>query len=96
LNSLAPSELHLASSNEDAFRPAEADVSFSTDEMAVELAVDADAGEGQAILTATGEVYYCRHEDNAVCLIDAVDLALPVTVASGGRSEAVLEYELPQ
>ncbi len=42
------------------------------------------------------EVYYCREGEEAVCLIDKVDLALPITVTAGGVAVAVIEYELPQ
>jgi len=63
---------------------------------AVELAIAGATGSGQAILSATGEIYYCRLGDEAVCLIDNVDLALPITVAPGGAAVAVIEYELPQ
>ena len=63
---------------------------------AVELRIAATAASGQAILSATGEIYYCREGEEAVCLIDKVDLALPITVVAGGAAVAVIEYELPQ
>jgi hypothetical protein len=52
---------------------------------------------GQAIVSAVGQVYYCRENQNAICLVDQLDLALPVTVsAAAPAGEAVMEYELPQ
>ncbi len=96
LNDLIESRLMLGTSNADAFSPSEANVSFQVSDPAVELHVAAAAAAGQAILTATGEVYYCREGEEAVCLIDRVDLALPITVAPGGAAVAAIQYELPQ
>ncbi len=96
LNDLIESRLTLQTSNADALTPSEADVSFQVSYAAVVLQVGADAAPGQAILSATGEVYYCREGEEAVCLIDKVDLALPITVVPGGAAVAVIAYELPQ
>jgi hypothetical protein len=55
------------------------------------------AKEGQAIISAAGQVYYCRENQNAICLVDQLDIALPVTVsAAAPAGDAVMEYELPQ
>jgi sugar lactone lactonase YvrE len=96
LNDLIESHLTLATSNADAFNPSEDALTFQVSDVAVELQVGADAASGQAILSATGEIYYCREGEEAVCLIDEVDLALPITVVAGGAAVAVIEYELPQ
>ncbi|MCH8052297.1 MAG: redoxin domain-containing protein [Chloroflexi bacterium] len=96
LNDLIESRLTLSTSNADAFSPSETDVTFQVSDHAVELQVGAKAASGQAILSATGEIYYCREGEEAVCLIDKVDLALPITVVAGGAAVAVIEYELPQ
>jgi hypothetical protein len=48
------------------------------------------------VLTLRGEVYYCRVGEEAVCLIDAVDLAVPVTVSESSREDVIsVEYALP-
>ena len=96
LNDLIESRLTLSTSNADAFSPSETDVTFQVSDAAVELRIAATAASGQAILSATGEIYYCREGEEAVCLIDKVDLALPITVVAGGAAVAVIEYELPQ
>ena len=96
LNELIESHLTLGTSNADAFGPSEADLTFQVSDPAVELRIAGTAGSGKAILSATGEVYYCREGEEAVCLIDKVDLALPITVAAGGATVAVIQYELPQ
>lgn len=95
LNELAPSVLALSSSNGDAFSTSDDEVSFSVSDPSVEIEVPASVAEGQAILSATGEIYYCRDGEESICLIDRVDLALPLTVAVGGASAALLDYELP-
>ena len=94
--SRALSYLTLATSNADAFSPSQADITFQVSDTAVELRVSAEAASGQAILSATGEIYYCREGEEAVCLIDKVDLALPITVVAGGATVAIIDYELPQ
>lgn len=96
LNELAPSQLTLATSNPDAFSPGKSEISFATAETSVEVTVPADVKNGQAILSVTGDIYYCREGEEAVCLIDRLDIALPVTVAAAGASsEALMEYQLP-
>ena len=96
LNDLIESHLTLATSNADAFSPSENALTFQVSDTAVEFRVEAEVASGQAILSATGEVYYCRVGEEAVCLIDEVDLALPITVVAGGAAAAVIDYELPQ
>jgi DNA-binding beta-propeller fold protein YncE len=97
LNNLAPSQLTLTTSNADAFSPGQSDVTFSTADTSVQLTVPATVKEGQAIVSAAGQVYYCRENQNAICLVDQVDIALPVTVsAAAPTGDALMEYELPQ
>lgn len=96
LNDLIESHLTLTTSNADAFDPSETDLTFQVSDPTVSLQAGAAIASGQAILSATGEVYYCREGEEAICLIDKVDLALPVTVVAGGAAAAVIEYELPQ
>ncbi len=68
-----------------------------TDESFVELVVPVSLTNGDAILTAQGQVYYCRYGDEAICLIENVDIAVPVTVEPGaGQREVVLDYLLPE
>lgn len=96
LNSLAPSMLALASSNTPALEPGEMSVEWSSDEPSIVLTVPIDTGGGEAILTAEGPVYYCRSGEEAICLIEDVDIALPVTVdPSAPSGDLVLDYALP-
>ncbi|MEX2391390.1 MAG: thioredoxin-like domain-containing protein [Dehalococcoidia bacterium] len=95
LNDLVESRLVLSTSNVDAFSPEDAAVSFQVSDSAVDLSITAEAAAGQAILSAVGEVYYCRVSEEAVCLIDDVDLALPLTISATGEPEVLIEYELP-
>lgn len=97
LNDLIASNLAFSTSDEGVFTADQEDVTFQVDDPMIELSVPASASEGQAILSATGSIYYCRLGEEAVCLIDDVDLALPLTVTAGASSDsAVIEYELPQ
>ncbi|MEO8456772.1 MAG: thioredoxin-like domain-containing protein [Chloroflexota bacterium] len=97
LNNLAPSDLKLTTSNATAFAPQQADVMFTSSDVFVEVSVPVTAASGQAILSAAGQVYYCRENENAICLVDQVDIALPVTISDGAPAgDAVLSYTLPK
>ena len=96
LNSLAPSMLTLSSSNLPALTPGDDSLEWLTDEPFIELIVPIAVMDGQAILTAEGPVFYCRKGEEAICLIENVDIALPVTVTPGASSdELLLDYVLP-
>ena len=97
LNELVESRLSLATSSEPSLTIVQDVVSFKTNEPAVDLSAPVQVGAGQAVLTLRGEVYYCRDGEEAICLIDAVDLAVPVTVAESSREDTVaIEYALPE
>lgn len=96
LNSLAPSMLALMSSNDPALAPGQENVEWSSDDSSIELTVPVSVSSGAAILTAAGPVYYCRSGSEAICLVEDVDIALPVTVDPGAASgDLVLDYALP-
>lgn len=96
LNSLAPSILALTSSNTPVLTPGQSSVEWASDEPFIELAIPVDVSDGEAILTAEGPVYYCRSGDEAICLIEEVDIALPVSVEAGAPDgNLVLDYALP-
>ena len=96
LNSLAPSELTLSSSNEPVLELRQGSVDWATSEPFVEIIVPLSVNGGDAVLTAQGQVFYCRYGEEGICLIENVDIALPVTVAPGtAQAEVVLDYQLP-
>ena len=96
LNSLVRSELTLTSSNAPVLELGEETIGWTTDDPFVELLVSVSVNDGDAVLTAQGQVYYCRKGDEAICLIENVDIALPLTVEAGAASsQVVLDYELP-
>ena len=96
LNSLAPSELKLTSSNAPVLELGKDTIGWATDDPFVELLVSVSVNDGDAILTARGQVYYCRKGEEAICLIENVDIALPLTVKPGAASgQVVLDYALP-
>jgi len=97
LNELVASRLSLATSSEPSLTIQQDVVSFETNLPAVELSAPVQVGAGDAILTVRGEVYYCRDGEEAICLIDAVDLAVPVTVAESSHENTVaIDYALPE
>jgi hypothetical protein len=97
LNDLAPSQLTLSTSDGTAFSPGQSDVTFSTSDASVEVSVPVTASTGQAIVSAAGQVYYCKQGEDAICLVDQLDIALPLTVSDGAPAgDAVMQYELPK
>ncbi len=95
LNSLAPSELVLSSSNSPTLEPEEKVVTWSTDDEAVEVVVPVNVELGDAILSAEGSVYYCRTGEEALCLIADLQITLPVTVDAAATGRIItLDYEL--
>jgi hypothetical protein len=96
LNALAPSRLSLATSNEPALTIRQDVISFETGAPAAVVTAPVQVGVGDAILTLKGEIYYCRDGEEAICLIDTVDLAVPVSVAEMYTARTVtIEYALP-
>ncbi len=96
LNSLAPSKLTLATSNPAVIEPGERTLAWSSDEPGLTLEIPAIYGDGQAVLTATGQLYYCRENEEALCFIQQVEISIPLTVTpSSSLSLATLAIELP-
>ena len=97
LNDLAPSQLTLSTSDGTAFSPEQTDITFSIKQPSVEISVPVSAATGQAIVSAVGQVYYCRQGQDGICLVDQLDIALPLTVsADAPAGDAVMQYELPK
>lgn len=95
LNSLAPSRLALTSSNPAVVALGEDEVAWSTDEVSVEVPVPVMLAEGEATITATGHAYFCATGEEALCLIQALEVTIPVRVSAGAQGgEVVAEYTL--
>lgn len=61
------------------------------------MSIPVTAGAGHAIVSAVGQVYYCRQNENAICLVDQLDIALPLIVSADAPvGDAVMQYELPK
>ena len=96
LNSLAPSKLTLTSSNAAVVELGESVITWETDDPGIVLPIPSSFAQGSATVTAAGTVYYCRDGEEALCLIQQVELTLPITVAADASAGAVqVEYILP-
>ncbi len=96
LNSLAPSHLTLSTSNAAVVELGESTVSWETDDVQIRLPIPTVFGNGKATVTASGTIYYCRFGEQALCLIQQIELIVPITVQQGAESGAVeVEYVLP-
>lgn len=96
LNSLAPGRLDLASSNPAVASLGEVAVSWSSDETEVTLPIPVLLAGGQATVTASGAVYYCRKDEQELCLIQQIELVIPVEVHDGATAgEVRATYTLP-
>ncbi len=95
LNSLAPSSLDLVAANPEVLDLGESTISWSTDDSMVEIPIPVVLANGSTTLTFTGAAYFCAEGEEALCLIQQLEIVVPVEVnagASGG--ELVVQYEL--
>ena len=96
LNAAAPSRLELASSSDRVVQLSETELSWSTDDESFTIPIPIELREGEAEITGTGVVYFCRTGKEAICLIQQVQLVVPVRVsATATAGEVVVEYLLP-
>ena len=96
LNSLAPSQLSLSSSNPAVLELGETALKWSTDGSSVSIPVPVRVQPGSATLTGEAAVYYCRTGEEALCFIHRVEITAPITVdASASAGQVSLTYALP-
>ena len=96
LNAAAPSRLELESSSVRVVRLSETLLTWSTDEGSFTIPVPIELREGEAEITGRGVVYFCRTGEEALCLIQQVELVVPVRVsATATAGEVLVEYVLP-
>jgi len=96
LNSAAPGRFELRSSSEAVARLSETTLEWRTDEPSVTLPVPIELSEGEAEITGEGVVYFCRTGEEALCLIQRVELVAPIRVsATASAGEVIVEYLLP-
>lgn len=96
LNAAAPSRLELASSSDRVVQLSETELTWSTDDESFTIPIPIELHEGEAEITGTGVVYFCRTGKEAICLIQQVQLVVPVRVsATATAGEVVVEYLLP-
>ena len=96
LNAAAPSRLELASSSDRVVQLSETELTWSTDDESFTIPIPIELREGEAEITGTGVVYFCRTGKEAICLIQQVQLVVPVRVSpTATAGEVVVEYLLP-
>ncbi len=83
LNSLGPSVLKLTAGSPAVAELGESELTWSSDLGAVTLPVPINLRPGTTNITATATVYYCREGAEALCLIQQLEVVLPVSVTSG-------------
>ena len=96
LNAAAPSRLELVSSSDRVVQLSETELTWSTDDESFTIPIPIELWEGEAEITGTGVVYFCRTGKEAICLIQQVQLVVPVRVSpTATAGEVVVEYLLP-
>lgn len=80
LNSLGASSLTLVSGNPAVVALGESQLSWSSDLPGVNIPVPVNLGPGETAITATATIYYCRAGEEELCLIQQVEVVLPVLV----------------
>ena len=96
LNSAAPSRFELTSSSDEVVQLSETVVTWQTEEVSFTIPIPIELRVGEAEITGEGVVYFCRTGEEALCLIQRVQLVVPVRVsAEASAGEVVVEYLLP-
>ncbi len=96
LNSAAPSRFELTSSSAEVVQLSETVVTWQTEEVSFTIPIPIELRVGEAEITGEGVVYFCRTGEEALCLIQRVQLVVPVRVsAEASAGEVVVEYLLP-
>jgi DNA-binding beta-propeller fold protein YncE len=96
LNSQAPARLDFTAGNPRVVEISEPSLGWSSDEPSVSFPVPVNLREGSTTITATGAMYYCRGGEEALCFIQLVEIALPLTVDPSSKAgEVPFAYELP-
>ena len=71
-------------------------VTWQTEEVSFTIPIPIELRVGEAEITGEGVVYFCRTGEEALCLIQRVQLVVPVRVsAEASAGEVVVEYLLP-
>ncbi len=97
LNSLGGSRLAVSSSDNAVFEPREMELNWATDERGTEVTVELNGRAGEAMLTGSGEVYFCEEGATERCYVAQVQVTAPVRVTDGaGTRDIVLDVTLPK
>lgn len=96
INGLAPTHLTLTSADRAVADPGEAELTWNTAVPESGWPVPVNLAPGHTTLSAAGTIYVCRTGQAEVCLIQPIELVLPLTVTADSRAGAFeLRYELP-
>lgn len=91
-NPLAPSSVQWESQNDVVLLPEGADGNLSGAEMPKSQTVQFHEGTDE--LRVDLNIYYCENERESLCLIEMVELVVPVEVAPGGAAQVSLTYAI--
>ena len=88
--------LSLSSSNPAVLELGERELTWQTEDGSIALPVPAIASAGTATVTGRASVYYCRTGSEALCLVQSIDITLPVEVREGATAGEISgEVRLP-
>jgi DNA-binding beta-propeller fold protein YncE len=91
-NDLAPSSVAWLVQGNATRLPEDAGGTLSETELPMSLPVVFQEGEAQ--LTVELNIYYCEQERESLCLIEMVQLEVPIEVGSGETTEVTLMHEI--
>lgn len=96
LNSSAPSQLELRTSNAAVVELGEHTLQWQSDAPEMRIPVPVMLAEGEATVEAEATLYYCREGEAALCFIQRMHVTLPLTVREGATSLPQLQVDLPK
>lgn len=93
-NNIAPFSMYWQASNDLATVADNAKQTIVEPKFPLEFTVDLK--EGQTVLKGNLTIYYCEYESIGLCLIEPLQIELPLNVVSEAETSLELEYSIPK
>lgn len=92
VNETAPSSVTWSATGNVAMFPSGSAQSLSGIDLPLDIPVSFSVGTG--VITATVNLFYCREDEEGLCLLDQVRFVQEITVGEGNRSRLSFPYEV--
>ena len=93
-NDIAPFSMYWQASNEFAQLADNAEQTIVEPEFPLKFTVDLK--EGQTVLSGDLTIYYCEYESLGLCLIEPLQIELPLNVVADSENSLQIDYSIPK